>query len=574
MKTPFHFNNGISPEKLLFEGRISRRTFFKMMSAAGVSAATASVYANASTVIAQTQFRNTENLKDSYDYVICGAGSSGCVVASELARKNPAASILLVEAGGRDDKAGILSLLWGNIYKDPDLFWNFHGEPEPFLNGRTPDLPMGRVVGGGSSVNALIYARGHKADYDGWAEQLGDKKWSYESVLAIYRQMENYDGPASAFRGKGGLLHSQLQRDAVPLASDLRLAGEAMGIPNVEDINAETMERDSGIGPSNIIAKDGMRMSIARAYLYPVLADKNITVLTEAIVQKLHIEGTKAKGINLLWRGKVKRISATGRVVLCTGALKTPQILMLSGIGNATELAKLGIKSVVDLPGVGENFHDHPLVASCAWESPYDFKPHGNGSECVYFSNVNSKPGAPDMMPVQMQIPFVADSYAKREGVPSANLWVIVPGLAKPRSRGKVSIGSNDILHNPVVHTRFLSDPHDIATLRLGVEQAREMGNSSQMRKHVKREVLPGPLKGDDMTDFIRNTCGTYYHMCGTAKMGIAGDKMGVVDSNLAVRGIENLSIADTSVFPDIPRGNTMVPAAMVGFQMARILST
>ena len=559
-------------EQLLASNKISRRRFIQTLSAAGITLSAAVSLAASTRAIAQTQRFNTQNLKDSYDYIICGAGSAGCVVAAQLAKHRPDASVLLVEAGGSGDSAGVLDMLWFKIYQDPALFWLFKGKAEPFLNGQEPPLPMGRAVGGGSAVNALIYARGHKADYDGWATQLGDKKWSYENVVKIFREIEDYNGPKSMLRGTGGLFYSELQTNRAGMADDLISAGPRVGIPCVQDINAETMERRAGIGPSNIISKDGHRHNVARSFLYPVLSQANITVLTQAYVQNLVMDGTRASGINVQWQGSSRKISATKRVILSTGALKTPQLLMLAGIGPAADLQKVGIKSLIDLPGVGENFHDHPLVGSCAWESPYDFGPTGNGSQCVYFSNVNDKAEAPDLMPVQMQIPFVAEAHAKKPGVPTSNLWVIVPGLAKPRSRGKISLASTQIADAPIVETRFLSERHDLDTLALGVEQARELGNSPEMRKHIKREVLPGPTNRKELEEFVRYGCGTYYHMCGTAKMGQASDPMAVVDSNLSVRGIENLSIADTSVFPDIPRANTMVPAVMVGYQLARIL--
>ncbi|MDR7127583.1 GMC family oxidoreductase N-terminal domain-containing protein [Pseudotabrizicola sp. 4114] len=571
MKDPIRMKS--SPTHLYAAGQLSRRGFMKSLAALGISAATASYLADTSQAIAQTQAYNTKNLKASYDYIICGAGSAGCVLAAELSERNPEASILLLEAGGADDAAGILDLLWIKIYQDPSLFWLFQGLPNPLLNNRIPPLPMGRVIGGGSSVNALIYARGHKADYDGWAQQLGDDRWSYQNVVKTFLAMEDYEGPASPLRGVGGKFHSSVQTDIAPLARDMRSAGGSFGLPVVEDINAETMERDGGIAYSNIIEKDGKRGSVARAFLHPVLASPNITVLTNATVLGLAMEGTRATGVSLRWRDETRVISASSRVILSSGALKTPQILMLSGIGPAAHISKFGISPKVDLPGVGENFHDHPLVASCAWEAPYDFDPMANGSQCVYFANVNSPAGAPDLMPVQMQIPFVSPENASSAKMPERNLWVIVPGLAKPRSRGSVYLKSDNIMDDPAVDTRFLSVQHDFDTLLLGIEQAREIGNSAAMRDHVLREVLPGPKSRDDLKEFVRNGCSTYYHMCGTARMGTDTDEMAVTLSDLSVRGVENLSIADTSIFPDVPRSNTMVPAAMVGYKLADILT-
>ncbi len=565
-------NRLLDAERLLAKRQISRRQFIATAVATGLTTSAASLLATSTTAIAQTQRYNVENLTDQYDYVVCGAGSAGCVVAAELA-KSGEASVLLIEAGGSDDVDGVLDTLWFNIFMNPDFYWVFNGEPETQINNRSPLLPMGRVVGGGSSVNALVYARGHKADYDGWAAQLGDEKWSYENVLNIYRDLEHFEGPQSALRGQGGRLWTELPSEVHEIAVALKGAGAAFGIPAVDDVNAETMERDAGIGHPNVIVKDGQRHNIARAFLYPVLAQPNITVLTGAQVEKVLFEGDQATGVELVWQGERRRISAGRHTILSAGALKTPQLLMVSGVGEAEHLAEHGIEVVSDLPGVGRNFQDHPLVAGCMWEYRNPIPPVGTGSQCVFFANVNSEAGAPDIMPVQLQIPFASEVHGQRDDIPAA-AWTIVPGLAKPRSRGRVTLASANPNDAPITHTGFLSDPHDVETLLRGIELVRDIGNSSEMSSYVAREVMPGPVNADEMTDFIRNGVATYYHMAGTAKMGSDSDPMAVVDSNLAVRGTRGLSIADTSVMPDIPRGNTMAPAAMVGYQLARQLQS
>lgn len=576
-----NFKNGkktplasFSQADLYAAGLISRRSFIAMMAASGIASPAAADEADAARHLVANQQFNRDHLLSSYDFVICGAGSSGSVVASKLAASLPNASVLLLEAGGTDDLPAISDPLWFKSYMNPEFYWLFKGLPAANLNGRTPPLPMGRVIGGGSGVNAMIYARGHKADYDGWAKQLNDPKWSYQSVIEIFRDIENYQGPAGPLRGTGGPFWSEITQDINECAIALKAAGPRVGLPQVGDINAETMERDGGIGHTNLALKNGKRHSVARAFLYPALGLPNLTVISRCEVQKIIIESHTAKGVEVLWKGERRNIFAGTRLVLATGALKTPQLLMLSGIGPSSLLKKHGIKTVADLPGVGSNFHDHPVIAGCVYENATAFTPRSNGSQTSYFANVNSPSGAPDLMPVQLQFPFISEINSKRGDIPSANLWTIAPGLAKPKSRGEVTIRSTNPADHPVVHTNFLSDPHDFQTLRLGIAQAREMANSPEMRPYIKREIMPGPLKGRELDEFVKNSVYTYFHMSGTAKMGTASDRMAVVDSNLSVRGVRNLSIADTSIFPDIPRANTMVPAVVVGWQMAKILSS
>lgn len=562
----------LNAERLLAEGSVSRRRFMALAAAAGLTGCAADTLAASTTAIAQTQRFNTENLSGQYDYIVCGAGAAGCVVAAELAKSGDA-SVLLIEAGGSDDKPGVLNPLWLNIFLDPEFYWVFNGEPEAQINNRRPLLPMGKVMGGGTSVNALVYTRGHKADFDGWAKELGDEKWSYSNVIDIYREMEHFEGPQSPLRGRGGRLWTELPSEIHDVAHSLKSAGSSFGLPAVDDMNAETMEREAGIGHPNVIVKDGMRHNIAKAFLYPILAQPNITVLPGANVQKIVFEGDRATGVEVVWQGQKRTIAAGVHTILSTGALKTPQLLMISGVGDAQHLAEHDIQTVANLPGVGRNLQDHPLVAGSIWEYRTPMPPVGTGSQCVFFANVNSEPGAPDLMPVQLQSPFASEVHGQRDDIPESG-WSIVPGLAKPRSRGRVMLSSSDPNDHPVTQTGFLSDPHDLETLHRGLQFVREIGNSSEMSSYVSREVMPGPLNKQEMTDFIRNGVATYFHMACTAKMGADGDPMAVLDSNLSVRGVRGLSVADTSAMPDITRGHTMAPAAMIGYQLSRVLTS
>jgi choline dehydrogenase len=514
-----------------------------------------------------------DQIRPHYDFIVCGGGTAGCVLARRLS-DDPAVSVLLIEAGGSDRVPAVLdTTLWmSNIGSERD--WGYTAEASPHLAGRAARLPMGKVLGGGSSINGSIWARGHRHDFDEWARISGDPGWRYEAVLPIYRAIEDWQGPPDPLRrGQGGLLSIQPPTDPVPLVHALIEATDALGIPHVADINAQAMEGDGGCGVANMLVRDGNeRVSMAATYLRPVMQRLNLHVLLCAEVTRLHFSGLRATGVEFVQRGRLHRVAAGCEVVVSLGAINTPKLLMLSGLGPRAPLQALGLPVLQHLPGVGQNFQDHILLAGCCWAYPTPEAPRNNAAEFVFYAKSRPDLPAPDLMPVLEEAPFASDLVAKRFIVPegAASAWTLAPGLAQPTSRGQVRLVSADPLAAPRIDANFLSTEEDLRALLHCVELCREIGNSVPCAPFRQREVFPGPLKGADMERFVREAAGTYFHESCTARMGT--DDGAVVDGALRVRGMQGLRVVDASVMPTIARGNTMAPTVLIAERAARLM--
>ncbi|MBU6425745.1 MAG: GMC family oxidoreductase N-terminal domain-containing protein [Rhodospirillales bacterium] len=514
-----------------------------------------------------------DDLRSHYDFIVCGGGTAGCVVARRLAERENA-TVLLIEAGGSDRVPSVVdSTLWmSNIGSERD--WGYKAQPCATVNGRTPLLPMGKVLGGGSSINGSIWARGHKHDFDNWAEAAGDDGWNYESVLGIYRRIEDWQGtPDETRRGKGGLLNILQPEDPIPLVSGLIEGAEDIGIPFADDINGATMEGDGGCGLPNVLVQDGnQRVSMAATYIHPFMGRPNLDILLCAEIVKLNLEGTRVTGVTFVRRGRTYTIGAVKEVILSLGAINTPKLLMLSGIGGEAELRRHGIDVVNKLPGVGKNFQDHILLAGCLWEYVTPEKPRNNAAEFVIYAKSDPALKTPDLMPVLEETPFASEVTATQYEMPvgAASAWTLAPGLARPDSRGQVLLASADPFHAPLIEANFLSAETDVRALARCIEMLREIGNSRFCAPYRKREVMPGNLKGKDLTNFIRDASGTYFHQSCSCKMG--RDEMAVVDARLRVYGIQNLRIADASIMPEITTGNTMAPTVIIGERAAQLI--
>jgi len=516
-----------------------------------------------------------ERIAPAYDVVICGGGTAGCVLARRLS-DDPNLRVLLLEAGGSDRVPAVLdTTLWmSNIGSERD--WGYRAEPSPHLAGRAAPLPMGKVLGGGSSINGSIWARGHRQDFAHWAAVSGDPGWGYESVLGIYRDIEDWQGPPDPLRrGRGGLLPVQQPQDPIPLVGALIEATDALGIPRVADINGAAMEGDGGCGLANVLVRDGNeRVSMAATYLRPVMDRPNLHVLLCAEVTRLRLDeaGRRVTGVDFVQRGRTHTVAAALEVLVCQGAINTPKLLMLSGIGDRAHLEDVGIAVRHHLPGVGRNFQDHILLAGCCWQYVSPEPPRNNAAEFVFYAKSRADLPAPDLMPVLEEAPFVGEAVAPGFDVPAgaASAWTLAPGLAQPTSRGRVTLRSADPLAAPRVAANFLSTDEDLRALIHCVELCREIGNAPACAPYRLREVCPGPLKGPAMEDFVRRAAGTYFHESGTAAMGQGDDA--VVDASLRVHGLQGLRVVDASVMPTIARGNTMAPTVLIAERAARLI--
>jgi choline dehydrogenase len=518
--------------------------------------------------VRRSQQQLGSQLRPQYDFVVCGSGSSGSVVARRLA-ENPDVSVLLLEAGGDDDVPEVMRAEQWPLNLGSERDWNFTAEPNPHLNGRAIPYDMGKVLGGGSSINVMIWARGHKSDWEFFASEAADKAWSYQSVLNIYRRIEDWHGePDPDYRGTGGPVFVEPAPDPNPIAPAALEGARSVGIPTFENQNGRMMEGPGGASITDVRVRDGYRQSVFRSYVYPYMDRPNLTVLTGALVTRLTFEGKRVTGVEFSHDGQIHRVGAGSEVVLSLGAIHTPKMLMQSGIGNQTDLQRLGIPVVQHLPGVGQNLQDHAAFV-CLWEYQQPLPPRNNGSEATYFWKSDAGLDTPDLQTCQGELPLSSAENATRFGLPEFG-WGWGMGLVRPKSRGHIRLTGPDPLDPVQIQANMLSHPDDLKAATAGVQLCREIGNSAALRPFTKREIMPGHLKGAELERFVRDGAVSYWHQTGTAKMG--QDAMSVVDGTLKVYGIEHLRIADGSIMPRVTTGNTMAPCVIIGERAAQIL--
>lgn len=525
------------------------------------------------------------------DYIIVGSGSSGAVLASRLS-EDAETRVVLLEAGGWDSHPfQLLPLAFRKIYANPSLNWNFTSEPEPALGGRRLPLPRGKTIGGSSSINAMIYVRGHRRDYDRWSE-LGLRGWSFAEVLPYFKRLEDSWRGESLYHGAGGPISVSPMEHPDMLYRPIVEAARAAGIGETQDANGTTQE---GISMLEASIGKGRRSSTARGYLHPAKSRPNLAIETGALVTRVLIENRRAVGVEFLQQGQLRRYHAEKEVVLAGGAYSSPQILMLSGIGPADHLRSVGVDVKHDLPGVGENLSEHPnfvhllrargdigltkylRVDRAAWYAARWFLRHDgifafNGASANIFLRSEPDLDRPDLQLTSMSVSNTAElwipGFSRR---PPAALSVRI-GVLHPKSRGWVKLRSADPLDSPRILNNIYADPTDLATMLKGIELSRDIYSRKPLADLVEQELSPGSgiIREDELTAIVRRETGHRSHPGGTCRMG--HDALAVVDDRLRVRGLDGLRVVDASIMPELPTGNTNVPAIMIGEKGADLI--
>lgn len=525
--------------------------------------------------------------KDTYDYIIVGAGSAGCVLANRLS-KDPKTTVCIIEAGGKDTSprvqvpAGILSL-----YNDPKYDYSYMSVPQPELKNRRIPLNRGKALGGSSAINSMLYIRGAASDYDDWAE-LGCDGWAWDDVLPVFKDLENNAiGQDPKYHGTGGELHVELHRDPNPVGKMFIKAGRAAGLEENTDMNGETQE---GLGIYNVTQHDGKRWSSYRAFLHPVRDRQNLTILTGTDTKRLIVENGQATGVEISGPDGQTNLKANKEVILSAGAINSPELLLRSGIGPAAMLQAAGVRVAHDLPGVGQNLRDHVdgmitvrsnstktlglsvlnlpsiVAAPFRWLAQRKGMFTTNYVEAGGFARTKYANDTPDI-----QFHFVP-GYRSHRGrvVEYGHGYAVHTCVLRPKSIGEVRLGQNGALE---IDPKFFSDPQDAQVLVEGIKVARSILGDSTFDGIRGKEMLPGKAVGTDeqILDYLREAALTVFHPVGTCKMGT--DDLAVTDpASLKVRGIKGLRVADASVMPTLIGGNTNAPTMMIAEKCARMI--
>lgn len=531
------------------------------------------------------------NAAEDFDFIVVGAGSAGCVLADRLS-ENGKYSVAVVEAGGPDTSL-VVKIPAGAMRAagNPDFDWCYVSQPDPTREERTDAWPRGRVVGGSSSINGQLFVRGQAEDYDAWAEA-GNDGWSFDEVLPYFKSLEHYaDGAEGDLRGRGGPLYVEQLRKPHLLSTAFVAAAAQTGIPSIPDYNGAQQE---GAAVVQVTQKRGWRQSASKAFLHKALKRKNVSLITNALVSRIVVQDGTAKGITYSSNGEEKTINARREVILAAGAIGSPQILMLSGIGPAEHLRSLDIPVVQDVPGVGQNLQEHTGVwivqeahdtvrtlnldynIMGAVRNGLRFLIDGTGSaatppaQATAFIRSSDKEPSPDIQVLFTPLGYSIEGQAVKPMTTPA--MMCIPTVCHPDSRGEIKLEKPNAEAAPLILPRLLSDDRDIARLEAACKWVRQMFAAPAMQPYAKAEAFPGVSidSPEQWRDLFRGAAGPVYHVTSTCKMGPGDDC--VVGSDLRVKGIANLRVADASIMPRITSGNTNAPAMMIGAKAADII--
>jgi choline dehydrogenase len=500
-------------------------------------------------------------MMNTHDFIIVGAGSAGSVLASRLS-EDPAVQVLVLEAGGADIPDNVYDpTAWPSLL-DSSIDWGYSSVPQSGLKERTTHEPRGKVPGGTSNLYIMMHVRGHPSDYDHWAYQ-GCPGWSYQHVLPYFQKVEHQEDDTSPWAGKEGPLYvaNAKLHNPNPTSATFIDACCELGYSVTEDFNGPHME---GAGWHHVNIKDGRRHSTAVAYLFPALQRPNLTLHTQAQATRLLFDGKHCIGVEYSQDGQIKTVNATREVIICAGALESPKLLLLSGIGNPSQLKEFAIPLVAELPGVGENFHNHVLTGVIYEMAPPVPPGHQNLSESALFCKSDLGWIGPDLQLGFVHVPFdiiISQSHP--------NAVSILPGVVRPMSRGWIRLASKNPLDKPLVNPNYLSVNADLERLVQGVKIARQIFGTRAFSSWTRQELTPGVGVHSDeqLRAYVRNSADSYHHQAGSCKMGL--DDMAVVDPQLRVHGIAGLRIADASIMPVVPSGNCHTGILMIAEKTA-----